>query len=448
MNTTSSSILDGFGFGPRTPAPDLPVPSPVKTDDGHEPHTHRPLTRDSVAAQTLYQIISGERVILVDSPPGGGKTETLVSIVSHLANRFAADLPNITVATPRREQALNLFHRLTDVMHHNQLELTVSRMPAPEAPKDAPSARDLASQGRGTVRINTVAGMKGLYAQKHKVQGGRSLLLIDETYQVDFADAAAAASKFDQIVMVGDPGQIGPVVTINTGAWERLRLAPHRRAPEAFARMDCTVQLSMSTSYRLGPQTVATIAPLYPFKFASGRPDRTLIDRAGAEVPELSSVEVPGAKSSDDPRLLGAVARRVASLVGMTAMDTDAEGQTTSGAVEQQDVAVVVALNSQVSKLTGMLSAAGLDHVTVGTADSLQGGQWRAVVSLDPMAGGSASEHHLSLGRLCVMLSRHTTHLTWVHDDRWAEALDGAETQNQAIRTSRKVRQRLTRHAL
>ena len=25
MNTTSSSILDGFGFGPRTPAPELPV---------------------------------------------------------------------------------------------------------------------------------------------------------------------------------------------------------------------------------------------------------------------------------------------------------------------------------------------------------------------------------------------------------------------------------------
>jgi len=63
----------------------------------------------------------------------------------------------------------------------------------------------------------------------------------------------------------------------------------------------------------------------------------------------------------------------------------------------------------------------------VGTADRLQGGQWHAVVALDPFIGYEGlSPHAMSLGRLCVMASRHRTHLTWVHDGRWNTHLSGS----------------------
>ena len=71
-----------------------------------------------------------------------------------------------------------------------------------------------------------------------------------------------------------------------------------------------------------------------------------------------------------------------------------------------------------------LLRGREVDGVTVGTADSLQGGQWAAVVALDPLTGADGhAPHALSPGRLCVMASRHYAHLTWVHDGAWRDAL-------------------------
>lgn len=36
--------------------------------------------------------------------------------------------------------------------------------------------------------------------------------------------------------------------------------------------------------------------------------------------------------------------------------------------------------------------------------------------------------HATSLGRLCVMASRHKSHLTWVHDGRWSQAIKSDST--------------------
>lgn len=441
MNTTLPSILDGYGFDSERPEPTLPVATPVR--DGPEPHTHRPLVRESIAARALYEIVSGKRVVMVDAPPGGGKTSVLCTLLSHLANRFASDLPAVTVATPTRAQALSLYHRLTEFTHPAQLNLKVRGMDIPYD-ADALPLTEVVKMGRGFINIRTLASLRAdRYFKAATTTSSRQVLLLDEAYQATFADVAAAASKFDQVIMVGDPGQIGPVVTVDTGAWENLKRAPHRRAPEAFATMPFTQRLTMDKSYRLGQDTVDVIAALYDFKFASGRPDRHLLDATGSVVPEVAHLDTGEVDHSMDHRLLSAITARVRDLVGSAAVDAG-----TTSTVGQQDVAVVVALNTQVTMLTGMLAAEGLEGVTVGTADRLQGGEWRAVVSLDPMAGGSASEHHLSLGRLCVMASRHTTHLTWVHDGTWSKALDEMPNTSRSVRISRKVREGLTRTAL
>jgi hypothetical protein len=99
---------------------------------------------------------------------------------------------------------------------------------------------------------------------------------------------------------------------------------------------------------------------------------------------------------------------------------------------------LVVSRNSQVSIVTGMSRSLGFDF-TIGTADRLQGGEWPVVIALDPMYGSNGeSEHNQSIGRLCVMVSRHTSHLTWVHDDSWVEA---TASNDRIDRTNRKVRE-------
>jgi superfamily I DNA and/or RNA helicase len=94
------------------------------------------------------------------------------------------------------------------------------------------------------------------------------------------------------------------------------------------------------------------------------------------------------------------------------------DGIITRRILEASDVAVVAAYNTQVSFIRSRLDDAGLNEIEVGTADRLQGGQWAAVVAVDPTAGAaSMAGHNVSPGRLCVMLSRHTSYLCWVGED-------------------------------
>jgi len=67
------------------------------------------------------------------------------------------------------------------------------------------------------------------------------------------------------------------------------------------------------------------------------------------------------------------------------------------------------------------------------------------VMSSHPAIGSDeSSEHSMSTGRLCVMTSRHTTHLTWIHDDQWKESVAGRST---SAAQGRKVRSALCQFA-
>ena len=78
------------------------------------------------------------------------------------------------------------------------------------------------------------------------------VMVVDEAYQATFASVAAAGAKVPQLLLVGDPGQIGPVVTVDTSVWERMPDVPHRRAPEVFKSRDDAACFSIRESYRLG----------------------------------------------------------------------------------------------------------------------------------------------------------------------------------------------------
>jgi hypothetical protein len=266
---------------------------------------------------------------------------------------------------------------------------------------------------------------------------------------------AAAAAKVPQLLLVGDPGQIGPVVTVDTSVWERMPDAPHRRAPEVFKARDDAACFSIRESYRLGPRSVAAVAPLYDFEFISARPPRTarLVD--GTPLPEITAIEVAVSDDPDNEITMRAVADRAAALVSATltgpGIDGDGNPVTLAWGATPADVGVAVSRNSQVSIITGLLAERGLigdpkaSNITVGTADRLQGGQWPLVVALDPAAAvGSDNEYAMSLGRLGVMISRHTHHLTWVSDASWPQVFAGGT--NAAVRGAA-VRRTLCRPA-
>lgn len=400
--------LEDIGLTPRI------TPSTPTAETADRPAWDTPLVPGSPEASALYHVWRGDDTVVIDSPPGAGKS----TLVARLAARLAHGIPDlpITILAPTNRAGEALAARIARSFDNTD---------DPEAPYlvSLGSGRmnqlhervgPAGSGGRIRVRTVTSASMSGSGNRP------RGLVIVDEAYQCSFVDIATACDSADQILMVGDPGQIGPVITVDTQMFSKTDYPPMTRAPELFSTFENAVRISLPESYRLGEDTVHAIAPIYDFPFTSGR---TFHDLRGHE--EIETFVTPTADKPDDPALMDEVVKRVVSLIGATLDYEDYEtGQMVTHRITPAHIAVPVAHNAQVTAITARLEARGISDVTVNTADSLQGGQWPVVVGLDPLAGvKNVTDHHTSLGRLCVILSRHTAHLSFITDEKWADRI-------------------------
>lgn len=377
------------------------------------------LEHGSVTAQTVAAVWSGTPVTVVKSPPGGGKTRLLVHLAAWLVGKAGL---TVEVVTFTNDQADAIFARLTAALPEGRVGRLRSQRLGPSTPP---------GQGHGA----TVNVMVAAYARQVASRAGHrpaaDVVLVDEAYQLTFKDVVDAVGDCPQIVLVGDPGQIGPVVTVDTGAWESMVIPPHLRAPEAFERMRGVdrLVLSLSDTHRFGPATTRILAPLYDFPFGTKARPNTITAPDGRTLPEVDRVQVPVAATPDDPALMGALAGLAAGHIGAT---LTVDGQTRM--VVGSDIAVVVSRSSQMAAVSAMLRGHGHGQVTVGTADKLQGGQWAVVVALDPLTGGEEpGAHQTSTGRLCVMLSRHTARVVWVDDGQSIRVLAEAKADRRGV---------------
>jgi len=372
----------------------------------------------STVAKALYSVWRGNPVTVVDSPPGAGKSTLVATIAQHLAHGSELD---VRIVAPTRAMVRALAERIDHITEKGVVSTVGSAFKGDDLFVD----RRL---GATQVQLSTLASCR--YSAPMC-----DLMIVDEAYQSTYADVLAGTESATQVLMVGDPGQIGPVITANTSMWERSRANPAARAPEVFSRREDATLLHLPSSYRLGQDTVDAISPLYDFPFTSSRPDVTVDD-----FDEVESIEVEPSGRLADRKTMRKVVRRVNDLVGSHVTSDRGDHSLT-----QRDVVVLAARNEQVSMLTAMLNSAGLKKVEVGTADRLQGGEWAAAVAVDPLLGVShASGHSASLGRLCVMASRHFAHLTWVGSSDWAEVVrDSRAVLGEDYQAHRQVRQRL-----
>lgn len=365
----------------------------------------QPLTPGGVAAKTLARVWSGAAGTLVSAAPGAGKTALVVDVLTHLVLRAGL---RVAVATPTREQAYAITCRLHAVFGKGWVQAPISGAEDRLPHQVWADTRELdpRRRGEGSVTVRTIE------AYRYRVNDDCDVMVVDEGYQSTFASLASAAAGAPQLLVVGDSGQIGPVVSEDVTVLEQWGVSPHLRAPDVLAQRADFETLHLGTTYRLGPDTTDIVGLLYPFPLTSGRPLRQLAD--GDEVlPEVTSLCVDGLSDFNDLDMLSMVAKRAAWLATLRRYDGELDQWTP---MTDDDVAVVVSRNSQVSLVRGMVDALGHGDITVGTANKLQGGQWSAVVTIDPLAGvATPGERDVTTGLLCVMISRHTTHLTWVH---------------------------------
>lgn len=387
------------------------------------------LSAGSPARRTLAHVWSGDEVVILSSPPGAGKTEVITSIAPYLdivAGR------SVTIATPTIAGAYDLAVRLKEKVERlnekNDRDTTVILVGGSFNPRKSRGVAVERSHkpANGAICVRTIAATK-------LARSETDVLIVDEAYQSTALDVREAAAYARQLLLVGDPGQIGPVITIDTIAWDSLPDSPALRAPEMFETWPNAVKLHLETTFRLGPSTTQAIQCLYDFPFTSSRPE--------ADVEGLEEVEVLSLGSPTTPADLNTMREVVRIAEDMVGREYTYGSKIRT--ITSADIAIIASRNEQVSMLESLASRR-LRKTTVGTADSLQGGQWPIAVAVDPLLGAhEASGHALTQGRLCVMCSRHIGHLSFVTSDNVNLLLDEADITKKERALQRRLREEL-----
>nr|WP_104820836.1 AAA domain-containing protein [Kitasatospora sp. MMS16-BH015] len=365
------------------------------------------------------------RGVVVDSPPGAGKS----TLVVKAARELVAAGERLMIVAQTNSQVDDLVDRLAAKgpdLRIGRLHASDSR-PSAEAlrhPGVTPSAKvaDLLEQD---VVISTAAKWQWVKAEapwRHAI--------VDEAYQMRSDALLAVARLFERALFVGDPGQLDPFTVVGTEQWAGLSYDPSSSAVVTLLAHNPAIRPHrLPVSWRLPHSAAGLISdafyPYTPFRSGTGpgerrltatvRPDGSAVDAAIEEAAEhgWALLELPARRSvRTDPQAVAAVAATVRRLLdrGLTA-----HSELGAQPVGPERIAVGTAHRDQAAAVRAALVGLGVPvdetagpAVTVDTANRLQGREYDVTVVLHPLSGrADATAFHLETGRLCVLASRH-----------------------------------------
>lgn len=371
-----------------------------------------------ILADTLH---GNARGVVVDSPPGAGKSTLVVRAALELAE---AGRPLMVVAQTNA-QVDDLVLRLAE----KRPELPVGRLHSNDSdPYD--KALDDLENVRKSSKAGDLAGLPVTISTAAKWAHVKNVepwahAIVDEAYQMRSDALLAVAGLFERALFVGDPGQLDPFSVVGAEQWAGLSYDPSASAVSTLlAHNPDLPQHRLPVSWRLP----ASAAPLvsdafYPYtRFRSGTghgdrrltfgvpsdgsgPDRVLDEAAesGWGLLELPTRHTP----RTDPEAVRAVALVVRRLLDRGGAAVS-ERSPDPVALTPDRIAVGTAHRDQAAAVRAALAELGVSGVTVDTANRLQGREYDVTVVLHPLSGRpDATAFHLETGRLCVLASRH-----------------------------------------
>lgn len=400
---------------PATPA-DAPW-APDSTPDAFDPGA----AADRATAAILRDTLHGDhRGVVVDSPPGAGKSTLVVRAARELA---AAGRPLMVVAQTNA-QVDDLVDRLATA----DPELPVGRLHSSERPVAEAAARH--PSVRSSPKVADLAGLHVVVSTAAKWAHVRGVepwphAIVDEAYQMRSDALLAVAGLFERALFVGDPGQLDPFSVVGADQWAGLSYDPSSAAVSTLlAHNPGLPQHRLPVSWRLpasaAPLVSSAFYPFTPFRSGTGPGDRALrfgVGPAGTAVDRVLDeaarsgwglLELPARHTPrTDPEAVNAVARVVHRLLtreGVTVSERDPR----PAPLTAQRLAVGTAHRDQAAAVRAALAGLGVSGVTVDTANRLQGREFDVTVVLHPLSGRpDATAFHLETGRLCVLTSRH-----------------------------------------
>ncbi|MBD0707882.1 MULTISPECIES: AAA domain-containing protein [unclassified Streptomyces] len=402
---------------------------------GFDPSAEAAEATSRILADTLDGAARG---VVVDSPPGAGKSTLVVRAALELAS---AGRPLMVVAQTNA-QVDDLVLRLAE----KEPDLEVGRLHSSDGdPYD--KALDALANVRKSAKAGDLAGVPVVLSTAAKWGHVKNVepwehAIVDEAYQMRSDALLAVAGLFERALFVGDPGQLDPFSVVGAEQWAGLAYDPSTSAVATLLAYNPELpQHRLPVSWRLPASAAPLVSDAFypdtPFRSGTGHGDRKLSfavasdgtgpDRVLDEAAESGwgLLELPARQTPrTDPEAVGAIAlvvRRLLDRGGAAVSERAAEPVP----LTPDRIAVGTAHRDQAAAVRAALAELGVTGVTVDTANRLQGREYDVTVVFHPLSGRpDATAFHLETGRLCVLASRHRHACVVVCREGVAELLD------------------------
>jgi hypothetical protein len=377
--------------------------------------------------QILRAYAAGADRVLVDSPPGAGKTYLVEQTCAKSVNDHHW---RVGVGTNTRNQRDDFAVRFRLRFPRIPIQVALASKETPSQrlrDNNIPFITKFNSLNRGPgVVVSTV--QRHFYSVDyipHGVTNLYDLMIADEAYQMQYRNGGLPLDALGRRrLMVGDPGQISPFTELDTEVFESARDRVLSALPDEILRSGSRVHsLALNVSRRLPPDTVSAIQPaLYP---------NLPFNATSTDAERRVAFAAVGIKGDVADRALDLIASG-ASIVAIQLPDQGFENE-----VDDEICDLAVEVSERIRQRRGQWPYAGraididsdlfyidshVNSVTrtqerlvarsialrADTPNVIQGQETLISIVKHPLSSmQEADTFHLDPGRLCVMLSRH-----------------------------------------
>jgi hypothetical protein len=393
-----------------------------------------------------------EKIVVVSAAPGAGKSTALLS----LANELLAlpGVQRVAIAAQTNNQADDLGVKYAKSFGNSKVfrfASSLTKKPENYAGHWVTSIRDIEEE-RDCVLIATAAkwGQAVANAPDFRVD----YVLVDEAFQMTWSTFVQVSCLGPNFVLIGDAGQIPPVVPVEASRWDTSNFPPHWPAPETVRAIsdvlgaDRFMERKLEFCWRLPQASIAYIVPFYDrfdlqVKAVAGVDDRELkfanqvadqsalggaIELFADGEPILITVpdEIDGDPIDADVKVSNQIREFLRSLLAANPSyslkdATDSQGEQK---LKFSDIAICStkrAMNALIENtIQDVLNEYREDRVAAGqesvpnfglkvdTPERLQGLEFKVFLAVHPLSNArKPNSFDLETGRLCVMASRH-----------------------------------------
>lgn len=392
---------------------------------------------DDVFAALADHLDKRRKLAIVKAPPGSGKTYLLLRAAAHAFKKGW----RVAIATPTNAQSDDICRRFArDYPSVRTFRFAAQHMAQVDLGKTIRWARSPVDLPHDQCVVVGTTAKWGLV----KLDDSFDFLFVDEAWQLDWAEFMLCGQVSSRFVLIGDPGQIPPVVSIDVQRWETSPRAPHLPAPDIILADKGLkpLLLELPACRRLPADAVDLVRPFYDFSFeAWAKPGerqiklgaargRENIDRAleTLDLRSVAAVTLPtpgeGPPFELDEEIARLAAHVAARLIERRATAIDPDNGAT-GKLRPEDIGLAATHRVMNTAMAQALPSELRGRVHVDTPERWQGLERPVMIVIHPLSGVvRPSSFDLETGRLCVMASRHRCALIIVSRDHLQDTLE------------------------